>query len=113
MTTAHDPNCIFCKIAAGEIPSKKLYEDADAIAFHDIRPHAPVHFLIVPKRHIESLLDAQPGDEALLGKLMALAPKLAREQGLGSGFKLAVNTGKDGGQEVFHLHLHVLGGHRA
>jgi histidine triad (HIT) family protein len=107
----HDDNCIFCKIAAGEIPSKKIYEDDEAIAFHDIRPHAPVHFLVIPKRHIASLLDVQPGDEALLGRLLALAPKLAREQGLGSGFKLAVNTGRDGGQEVWHLHLHVLGGH--
>jgi histidine triad (HIT) family protein len=107
--SAHDPNCIFCKIAAGEIPSKKVYEDADAIAFHDIKPHAPVHFLIVPKKHIPSLMEVTPGDEALLGKLTALAPKLAQEQGL-KGFKLAVNTGREGGQEVFHLHLHVLGG---
>lgn len=108
--THHDENCIFCKIAAGQIPSKKVYDDEEIMAFHDIRPAAPVHLLLVPKRHIPSLLDLQPGDEAILGKLMALAPRLAREHGLGGGFKLAVNTGRDGGQEVYHLHLHVLGG---
>lgn len=102
-------NCIFCKIAAGEIPANKLYEDDDLIAFHDIHPKAPVHFLIVPKKHIESLFEAAPEDAALLGKIMLLAPKLAREQGLGAGFKTVVHTGKAGGQEVFHLHVHVLG----
>ena len=79
-------NCLFCKIAAGEIPSNKLYEDDELIAFHDIYPKAPVHFLIVPKKHIESLLVAGAEDEALLGRIMLLVPKLAREQGLGAGF---------------------------
>lgn len=101
--------CLFCRIAAGEIPSNKLYEDDELIAFHDIYPKAPVHFLIVPKKHIESLLAASAEDEALLGKIMLLAPKLAREQGLDAGFKTLVHTGKAGGQEVFHLHVHVLG----
>lgn len=112
MTAAahHDDNCIFCKIAAGQIPSKKIYEDDEMLAFHDIRPAAPVHLLVIPKRHIPSLLELQPGDEATLGKLLALVPRIAREQGLGNGFKLAVNTGADGGQEVYHLHLHILGG---
>jgi histidine triad (HIT) family protein len=105
-------NCIFCKIAAGEIPSKKLHEDDEFIAFHDIRPAAETHFLVVPKRHVPSLLELQPGDEDMLGKLLALVPKLAREQGLGGGFKTAINTGRDGGQEVDHLHIHVLGGAR-
>lgn len=103
-------NCIFCKIVAGQIPAKKIYEDEDVIAFHDIHPIANVHFLIVPKRHIESLLTAQEADLALLGKLLAKAPALAREQGLGEGFRTMINTGAQGGQSVFHLHLHVFGG---
>ncbi|GLR11879.1 histidine triad nucleotide-binding protein [Chitinimonas viridis] len=103
-------NCIFCKIAQGQIPSNKVYEDDDVIAFHDIHPIANVHFLIVPKRHIESLLTLVPDDQALLGKVLALAPQLAREQGLGEGFRTMINTGAKGGQSVFHLHLHVFGG---
>lgn len=103
-------SCIFCKIVAGQIPAKKIYEDEDVIAFHDIHPIANVHFLIVPKRHIESLLTAQEADQALLGKLLAKAPALAREQGLGEGFRTMINTGAQGGQSVFHLHLHVFGG---
>ncbi|EJN03371.1 histidine triad nucleotide-binding protein [Herbaspirillum sp. YR522] len=113
-------NCIFCKIAAGEIPSRKIYEDEDVIAFHDINPAAPVHFLVVPRRHIATLADCGPADEALLGKMAALAPKLAAEQGCGylrdaagqasGGFKTLFNTGPDGGQEVYHLHMHVIGG---
>jgi histidine triad (HIT) family protein len=110
MTT--DPNCIFCKIAAGQIPSRKVFEDDEVIAFHDIHPAAPVHFLIVPKLHLPSLFDVKPEHERLLGRLMALAPRLAAEQGAGNGFKLLVNTGADGGQEVHHVHLHVMGGPR-
>lgn len=102
-------DCIFCKIVAGEIPAKKIYEDDDVIAFHDIRPIAPVHFMLVPKKHIESLLSTEPDDQALLGKIMLLVPVLAHENGLGAGFKTAINTGKAGGQEVFHLHVHVHG----
>jgi histidine triad (HIT) family protein len=103
-------NCIFCKIVAGQVPSKKIYEDADVIALHDIHPIANVHFLIVPKRHIESLLTVNEQDQALMGKLLTLAPQLAREQGLGEGFRTMINTGTKGGQSVFHLHLHVFGG---
>ena len=103
-------SCIFCKIVAGEIPASKVFENDEFLAFHDIRPHAPVHFLIIPKRHVDSMLHIQPGDEALLGRLMGLVPQLAREQGLGAGFKTGINTGRDGGQEVDHLHVHVLGG---
>ncbi|HEY9103875.1 histidine triad nucleotide-binding protein [Chitinimonas sp.] len=103
-------NCIFCKIAAGQIPSNKVYEDEEVIAFHDINPIANVHFLIVPKLHVESLLSAEPQHLPMLGKLLALAPKLAREQGLGEGFRTMINTGAKGGQSVFHLHLHVFGG---
>lgn len=102
-------DCIFCKIAKGEIPSKKIFEDDDFIVFHDIKPIAPVHFLIVPKAHIESLLDAQANHQALLGKALLMAPKLAQEQGL-KGFRTMINTGHEGGQEVFHLHIHVFGG---
>ncbi|HJV06791.1 histidine triad nucleotide-binding protein [Paludibacterium denitrificans] len=102
-------DCIFCKIAAGEIPANKVYEDEHVFAFHDIRPIAPVHFLIIPKQHVESLAHCGPQDEAMLGKIMGLVPRLAKEQGLGHGFKTGINTGKGGGQEVFHLHVHVFG----
>ncbi|WKB54774.1 histidine triad nucleotide-binding protein [Eleftheria terrae] len=108
----HDPNCIFCKIVAGQIPAKKVFEDEQLLAFHDIRPHAPVHFLIIPKLHLASLEEVQPEHEALLGRMLGLAPRLAREQGADNGFRTVVNTGIDGGQEVFHLHVHVMGGPR-
>ena len=102
-------DCIFCKIVNGTIPAKKIYEDEDVIAFNDINPSARVHFLIVPKLHIESLASCEEQHQALLGKMLLLAPKLAKEQGL-AGFKTLINTGKDGGQLVFHIHVHVLGG---
>lgn len=102
-------DCIFCKIISGAIPSKKIYEDDDVIAFHDINPSAKVHFLIVPKLHVESLQACDTTHQQLLGKLLLLAPKLAAEQGL-TGFKTLINTGRAGGQEVFHLHVHVMGG---
>jgi histidine triad (HIT) family protein len=103
-------DCIFCKIASGAIPCKKIHEDEELLAFHDINPAAAVHFLIIPKRHIASLADAQEADAPLLAKMLLLAPKLAREQGLANGFKTAIHTGKAGGQLVFHLHMHILGG---
>lgn len=102
-------DCIFCKIVAGDIPSKTLYEDDDVVVFHDIRPLAKVHFLIVPKTHIETLKDCTPEHQPLLGKMMLLAAKLAAEQGL-VGYKTVMNVGREGGQEVFHIHLHVFGG---
>ncbi|CAN1537544.1 Hit Diadenosine tetraphosphate (Ap4A) hydrolase and other HIT family hydrolases [Methylophilaceae bacterium] len=102
-------NCIFCKIANGVISSKKIYEDEDVIAFNDINPSARIHFLIVPKIHIESLAHCETQHQALVGKMLLLAPKLAKEQGL-AGFKTLINTGVEGGQEVFHIHMHVLGG---
>ena len=116
-------DCIFCKIAAGQIPSKSVYEDDELIAFHDINPAAPVHFLIVPKQHIATLADCNESHADLLGKMMLLAPRLASEQGCGysaeggdgvgtGGFKTLFNTGPNGGQEVYHLHLHVIGGPR-
>jgi len=103
-------NCIFCKIAAGEIPCKKIYEDSDVLAFHDLHPVAPVHFMIIPKEHIASLADAHARHELLLGRILLLAPVLAQEQGLSDGFRTIINTGRGGGQEVFHLHVHVIGG---
>lgn len=108
----HDPNCIFCKIVAGTIPSNKLFEDDDVLAFHDINPAAPVHFLLIPKRHIATLAAVEPEDQSLLGKMMFLVPQLAGQQGCDDGFKSVVNTGPNGGQEVYHLHIHVLGGPR-
>ncbi len=111
-----DPDCIFCKIVAGQIPSSKVYEDEALYAFHDINPWAPVHFLIVPKAHIVSMAHVGPEHEALLGRIMALAPRLALEQGCNpypdGGFRIVVNTGTEGGQEVHHLHVHVMGGPR-
>ncbi|MBK9161854.1 MAG: histidine triad nucleotide-binding protein [Nitrosomonadales bacterium] len=103
-------NCLFCKIARGEIPSRKVYEDEDVFAFHDINPVAPVHFMLVPKMHLHSLQDAEAQHTILLGKMLLLASKLAQEQGLDNGFRTVINTGKGGGQEIFHLHVHVIGG---
>jgi len=103
-------NCIFCKISRGEIPSRKVYEDGDVFAFHDINPLAPVHLMIIPKRHLVSLMETDASHAALLGKMLTLAPKLAREQGLDNGFRTVINSGKGGGQEVLHLHIHIIGG---
>jgi len=102
-------DCIFCKIAKGEIPAKKAYEDDDVVVFHDINPKADVHLLLIPKLHVESLAHCDDSHEKVLAKLLLLAPKLAAEHGLEKGFKTAINTGKGGGQEVFHLHVHVYG----
>ena len=107
-----DPDCIFCKIVAGRIPSRKAHEDDELLAFHDIAPWAPVHMLVIPKRHIASFYDVSDDDTAMLGRMLALAPKLMREQGVSNGFRTLVNTGEDGRQEVPHLHLHVMGGPR-
>ena len=105
-----DPNCIFCKIVRGEIPAKKVYDDADVIAFHDIRPQAPVHLLVVPKTHIATLYDAQSGHQSALGRMLAVAGRLAREAGADDGFRTIINTGRVGHKEVYHVHMHVLGG---
>jgi histidine triad (HIT) family protein len=103
-------DCLFCRIAAGEIPVQKLYEDDDAVVFADIHPQAPVHVLLIPRKHIASLAHLGPGDERLLGHLHAVAKKVAEEKGLAKGFRTVMNTGEDGGQTVDHLHLHLLGG---
>ena len=103
-------DCIFCKIIAGELPSRKVYEDDEVYVFHDIHPFSRVHFLIIPKAHIPTLADCGPEHEKILGKMLGLTPKLAQAQGLESGFKTLINTGRGGGQEVFHIHIHVFGG---
>lgn len=103
-------DCIFCKIAAGQIPCRKVYEDDEVLAFHDINPVAPVHFMIVPKAHVDSLSECDDSHRGVLGKILLLAPKLASEQGLKDGFRTVINTGRGGGQEVFHLHVHIIGG---
>lgn len=101
--------CIFCKIVQKDIPADVVYEDDDMLAFKDIRPAAPVHLLLIPKQHIESLAHLETRHAPLLGKMMLKVPELARNQGLGNGFKTQINTGAGGGQEVFHLHIHIMG----
>lgn len=103
-------DCLFCKIRDGEIPADIIYKDADVIAFRDIHPKAPVHFLVIPRRHIANLFDVTPDDEGLMGRIQLVIPTIAREQGLDSGFRTVLNTGPGGHQEVYHMHYHVLGG---
>ncbi len=102
-------DCLFCKIINRTIPATIIYEDDDVIVFNDIKPMAKVHFLIVPKLHIDSLKECEETHQSLFGKMLLLAPKLAAEQGL-QGFKTLINTGREGGQEIFHIHVHVFGG---
>jgi histidine triad (HIT) family protein len=109
---SHDPNCIFCKLVDGKIPSRKIYEDDDILVFHDIAPRAPVHLLLIPKRHIPSMAEVTEADAPLLGKMMAMIPQLMLDSGVTNGVRIMVNTGKDGLQEVPHLHLHAFGGPR-
>ena len=122
MTGAIVDNCLFCKIAAKQIPSSIVFEDDDLLAFKDIHPSAPMHLLVIPKVHVSTLSECSDTHVALLGKMLALAPKLAAEHGCavtydadgapGGGFKTLINSGPDGGQEVYHLHMHVVGGPR-
>ena len=110
MNAAHaDPDCIFCKIVAGEIPGARLFEDDEVLAFKDIRPVAPVHGLVIPKRHVATLDDFTQDDAPLLGRLMLVARQIAREHSL-EGYRVAMNVNSLGGQVVFHAHLHILGG---
>jgi histidine triad (HIT) family protein len=107
------PSCPFCLIATGEARSRLLFADQDVVAFHDINPQAPVHVLVIPRRHVASLDEAAPDDRDLLGRLMLAAADAARRTGIvESGFRVVTNTGRGAGQSVFHLHLHVLGGRR-
>ncbi len=104
-------DCLFCKIVEGKIPSKKVYEDEDVVAFDDIQPQAPVHVLVVPKKHVATLNDLAPEDDALAGKLLRVAARIARERGIAErGWRAVVNVNRDAHQLVFHVHLHLLGG---
>ncbi len=103
-------DCIFCRIISGKLPCKKIYEDEDIFAFHDIHPVAPVHFMIIPKRHLASLAEVGLGEQSLMGKMLAMAPKLAIAQGCADGWRTIINTGRVGRQEVYHLHMHIIGG---
>ena len=104
-------DCIFCRIAEGEIPSDTVYQDEEIIAFRDINPQAPVHIVIIPRRHIASLSDLSESDSALVGRMVAAANRLAEEEGLTErGYRVVINCGKEGGQLVPHLHLHLVGG---
>jgi histidine triad (HIT) family protein len=103
-------SCIFCKIVEGAIPSTPIYQDSLSYAFADLHPQAPVHVLIVPREHISSMIDTDESKRALLGHLLWAAAEIARNKGLGNGYRIVVNTGEDGGQTVDHLHLHLLGG---
>ncbi|AVR94414.1 histidine triad nucleotide-binding protein [Pseudoduganella armeniaca] len=115
-------NCLFCKIAAKQIPATVVYEDDELLAFKDINPAAPVHLLIIPKQHISTLSDCDDSHTALLGKMLALAPRLAKEHGVSvvydaegaptRGYKTLINSGPDGGQVVYHMHMHMYGGPR-
>ena len=103
-------DCIFCKILDGDIPSNRVYEDEYCIAFHDVQPAAPVHLLVIPRKHISSLDALTPQDQELMGHIMTRIPEIARNQGLDQGYRTVVNTGEQGGQTVFHIHFHILGG---
>jgi histidine triad (HIT) family protein len=102
-------DCVFCKIVAKEIPADIIYEDEQVLAFRDIQPVAPVHLLVIPKRHVASLCEVDPKDQLLLGKLLLAANQLAGKSNL-AGYRVVINVGKDGGQAVPHLHVHVIGG---
>lgn len=103
-------DCLFCKIACGEIPAKKLYEDDDIIAFWDIAPQAPKHFLVIPKKHISGPAQVTVEDEQLIGKMMRVGAEIAEAHDIGEGFRVVLNNGAQAGQTVFHIHMHILGG---
>ncbi len=105
-----DPTCIFCKIIANVIPSTRVYEDDDVLVFKDIHPSAPVHLLVIPKRHITGLSAVHAADQQVLGKMMLVAAQVAKDAGSTDGFRTIINDGRVGRQDVFHLHMHVLGG---
>lgn len=103
-------DCIFCKIIAGEIPAETLYSDDEVVVFRDINPQAPVHFLLVPKRHIPMPRDVSAADEAVMGRLFTIAAKIADQEGVADNYRIILNNGPKAGQEVFHIHMHILGG---
>lgn len=105
--------CIFCEVVAGRAPARKVHEDDEVLAFHDIHPQAPTHVLVIPRKHVESLLDLEPADDALIGSLARKARDLARRLGLAErGFRLVMNCGDEAGYSVYHVHLHLLAGRR-
>lgn len=104
------PDCIFCRIIRGEAPAKKVYEDERTFVFEDINPQAPTHVLIIPKKHIVGVKEAQPEDAEVIGYLHLVAAQIARERGIEDGYRTVFNVGPRAGQSVFHLHLHLLGG---
>jgi len=108
----HDPNCVFCKIIAGQIPSRKAHEDDELLVFHDIAPWAPVHVLLGHHQHVATMYEMTPDHAPLLGRMLAMAPELMRQLGVTNGFRTLINTGEDGRQEVQHVHIHVMGGPR-
>ncbi len=104
-------DCLFCKIIKGEVPSNKVYEDEEILAFHDIKPSAPIHILVIPKKHITSLAHMEKEDEAIIGKIYSVINKIAEDEGFKQdGYRVVVNCGKNGGQTVMHLHFHILAG---
>jgi histidine triad (HIT) family protein len=103
-------DCLFCQIAKGEIPANIVYQDEQIVAFKDLHPIAPVHILVVPKKHIEKLQDMSDNEDELLGKLILAAKKIAVQEKIDRGFKIIINCGREGGQKIFHLHVHLLGG---
>ena len=103
-------DCLFCRIVKGEIPTEFIYQDEEVVAFRDITPAAPVHILVIPKKHIEKLQDMSDNEGELLGKLILTAKKIAVQEKIGQGFKVIINCGREGGQKIFHLHVHLLGG---
>lgn len=105
-------DCLFCKIVAGEIPSEAIYEDDDLMAFWDISPQAPKHFLVIPKKHLVDPSDVKEDDEKLIGKMIRISAQIAAENGISDGFRVVINSGADANQLVLHIHMHVLGGRR-
>jgi histidine triad (HIT) family protein len=105
-----DSECLFCRIAAGEIPAEKLYEDDEILVLRDIHPAAPTHALVIPKRHIATFADLAPEQDGLAGRLLRVAARVARQEGLDAGYRLVGNCGRQAGQEVLHIHVHLLGG---
>ena len=109
MTMATEPSCLFCKIVAGQIPATRVYEDEAILAFNDIHPQAPFHWLVIPKTHVATLNDFTASQDSLVGRLLLTAKRIAADHGL-PGYRVAMNVNREGGQVVFHAHLHVLGG---
>jgi histidine triad (HIT) family protein len=107
-----DQDCLFCRIISGEAPARRVYESDTVVAFHDINPQAPTHILVVPRKHIRMLAEVGEDDRAIMGDLLLSARLIAEQEGIADGFRLVINNGRESGQSVFHIHLHLLGGRR-